>query len=89
MVMQCPRFFLTVDNFSGMQVYSYEGRPVSNPKFQGALRCPAAADADLRFASLCCALLRCAALHCAARLQSVSTDAWYIAVVDGCMRPQS
>ena len=29
------RHFLTVDNFSGVQIYNYEGRLLSNPKFGG------------------------------------------------------
>eukprot|EP00959_Pyramimonas_sp_CCMP1952_P430790 9021913-Pyramimonas_sp.AAC.1 len=29
------RKFLMVDNFNGITVYSYEGRQLCNPKFQG------------------------------------------------------
>ncbi len=35
LIVQAERCFLTVDNFSGMQVYNYEGRIMSNPKFGG------------------------------------------------------
>lgn len=31
----CKRHFLTVDLVTGIQVISYEGRPICNPKFQG------------------------------------------------------
>lgn len=35
LILQCEKHFLTVDNFSGIQIYSYEGRMISNPKFGG------------------------------------------------------
>jgi len=35
LIMQCDKHFLMVDNFAGLQIFSYEGRMVSNPKFQG------------------------------------------------------
>ncbi|KAK9814722.1 hypothetical protein WJX72_010508 [[Myrmecia] bisecta] len=35
LILQCQRNFLTVDNFSGIQICTYEGRQVCNPKFQG------------------------------------------------------
>mmetsp|Transcript_10377 Transcript_10377/g.19632 ORF Transcript_10377/g.19632 Transcript_10377/m.19632 type:complete len:756 (+) Transcript_10377:193-2460(+) len=35
LVLQCGKQFLMVDNFNGISIYTYEGRQVSNPKFQG------------------------------------------------------
>ena len=35
LILQSEKNFLTVDHFSGIQIFSYEGRQVSNPKFQG------------------------------------------------------
>eukprot|EP00761_Pharyngomonas_kirbyi_P000649 gb/GECH01000649.1/.p1 GENE.gb/GECH01000649.1/~~gb/GECH01000649.1/.p1 ORF type:complete len:758 (+),score=164.05 gb/GECH01000649.1/:1-2274(+) len=35
LIIQCEKVFLTVDNFSGIQVLSYEGRLLCNPKFSG------------------------------------------------------
>lgn len=35
LIRQAERCFLIVDTFSGIQVMSYEGRRLSNPKFQG------------------------------------------------------
>lgn len=35
LIVQCDKYFLTVDNFSGLQVYNYDGRIISNPKFGG------------------------------------------------------
>ncbi|RLN75163.1 hypothetical protein BBJ28_00011179 [Nothophytophthora sp. Chile5] len=35
LLVQSESHFLTVDNFNGIQVYSYEGKAVSNPKFPG------------------------------------------------------
>lgn len=35
LILQCPKKFLLVDNYNGITVYSYEGRQLSNPKFQG------------------------------------------------------
>jgi len=35
LIVQCERAFLMVDNFTGIQLYSYEGRQTCNPKFQG------------------------------------------------------
>ncbi|KAG0618321.1 hypothetical protein M758_4G054400 [Ceratodon purpureus] len=35
LVKQCLRYFLLVDCFTGLQLYTYEGRHLSNPKFQG------------------------------------------------------
>ncbi|KAG7389692.1 Intraflagellar transport protein 80 [Phytophthora pseudosyringae] len=35
LLVQSESHFLTVDNFNGIQVYSYEGKTVSNPKFPG------------------------------------------------------
>ncbi|RHY30362.1 hypothetical protein DYB32_004381 [Aphanomyces invadans] len=34
-ILQSECHFITVDNFHGIQVYSYEGRAISNPKFNG------------------------------------------------------
>lgn len=33
--MQCERHFLIMDNSTGIQLYTYEGRQICNPKFQG------------------------------------------------------
>ena len=35
LIVQCEKYFLTVDNFSGLQVYNYEGRIISTPKYGG------------------------------------------------------
>mmetsp|Transcript_39397 Transcript_39397/g.47784 ORF Transcript_39397/g.47784 Transcript_39397/m.47784 type:complete len:763 (-) Transcript_39397:804-3092(-) len=35
LILQCQKQFLMVDNFNGIQLYSYEGRQICNPKFQG------------------------------------------------------
>jgi intraflagellar transport protein 80 len=35
LLLQCERYFLVVDSYSGLQIYNYEGRPISNPKFAG------------------------------------------------------
>ncbi|KAL9641874.1 hypothetical protein ABK040_000254 [Willaertia magna] len=35
LILQSKNVFLTMDNFSGIQIYTYEGRLVSNPKFSG------------------------------------------------------
>jgi intraflagellar transport protein 80 len=35
MVVQCEKYFLMVDLSSGIQIYTYDGRLQSNPKFQG------------------------------------------------------
>uniref|UniRef100_A0A7S0RGA6 Intraflagellar transport protein 80 homolog n=1 Tax=Pyramimonas obovata TaxID=1411642 RepID=A0A7S0RGA6_9CHLO len=35
LILQCEKKFLMVDNFNGITVYSYEGRQLCNPKFQG------------------------------------------------------
>eukprot|EP01116_Phalansterium_solitarium_P006633 TRINITY_DN1896_c0_g1_i2.p1 TRINITY_DN1896_c0_g1~~TRINITY_DN1896_c0_g1_i2.p1 ORF type:complete len:595 (+),score=216.05 TRINITY_DN1896_c0_g1_i2:153-1937(+) len=35
LILQCEKHFLTVDNFTGIQVYNYEGRVIGNPKFGG------------------------------------------------------
>lgn len=35
LIMQCERCFLMIDNSTGIQIYTYEGRPICNPKFQG------------------------------------------------------
>ena len=32
---QCARHFLILDNSAGIQLYTYEGRQLCNPKFQG------------------------------------------------------
>ncbi|KAF0693598.1 Aste57867_15463 [Aphanomyces stellatus] len=34
-ILQSECHFITVDNFYGIQIYSYEGRAISNPKFPG------------------------------------------------------
>ena len=36
LLLQCERYFLVVDNFSGVQIFNYDGRPISTPKFAGA-----------------------------------------------------
>lgn len=36
LVMQCERHFLIMDNSTGIQLYTYEGRQICNPKYQGA-----------------------------------------------------
>ena len=36
LLLQCERYFLVVDNFSGLQIFNYDGRPISTPKFAGA-----------------------------------------------------
>ena len=33
--MQCARHFLILDNSTGIQLFTYEGRQLCNPKFQG------------------------------------------------------
>lgn len=35
LILQCARHFLIMDNSTGMQLYTYEGRQLCNPKFQG------------------------------------------------------
>ncbi|DBA01488.1 TPA: hypothetical protein N0F65_005607 [Lagenidium giganteum] len=35
LIIQSECHFITVDNFNGIQVYSYEGKSISNPKFNG------------------------------------------------------
>jgi len=35
MILQCARHFLIMDNASGIQLYTYEGRQLCNPRFQG------------------------------------------------------
>jgi hypothetical protein len=35
LVLQCERHFLIMDNSSGIQLYTYEGRQICNPKSQG------------------------------------------------------
>ena len=35
MILQCQRHFMILDNSTGMQLYTYEGRQLCNPKFQG------------------------------------------------------
>uniref|UniRef100_A0A7S2QU27 Intraflagellar transport protein 80 n=2 Tax=Chlamydomonas chlamydogama TaxID=225041 RepID=A0A7S2QU27_9CHLO len=35
LILQCERHFLIMDNSSGIQLYTYEGRQICNPKFQG------------------------------------------------------
>lgn len=35
LVKQCQHYFLLVDCFTGLQLFTYEGRHLSNPKFQG------------------------------------------------------
>ncbi|XP_024390089.1 uncharacterized protein [Physcomitrium patens] len=35
LVKQCRRYFLLIDCFMGLQLFTYEGRHLSNPKFQG------------------------------------------------------
>lgn len=35
LILQCERHFLVLDNASGLQLYTYEGRQICNPKFQG------------------------------------------------------
>ena len=35
LILQSARHFMLMDHSSGMQLYTYEGRPLCNPKFQG------------------------------------------------------
>ena len=35
LILQSKNAFVTMDNFSGIQIYNYEGRLTSNPKFSG------------------------------------------------------
>ncbi|GBG65480.1 hypothetical protein CBR_g51075 [Chara braunii] len=35
MILQSQRHFLMIDSFSGLQLFTYEGRQVCNPRFQG------------------------------------------------------
>lgn len=35
LILQCDRHFLLLDNSMGLQIYTYEGRQICNPKFQG------------------------------------------------------
>jgi len=35
LLLQCERYFVSVDSYSGVQIFNYEGRQVSNPRFQG------------------------------------------------------
>lgn len=35
LIIQSERNFLVTDNLNGIQVYSYEGRTISSPKFNG------------------------------------------------------
>ncbi|GAX72717.1 hypothetical protein CEUSTIGMA_g173.t1 [Chlamydomonas eustigma] len=35
LILQCARHFLILDNSAGIQLYTYEGRQLCNPKFQG------------------------------------------------------
>ena len=35
LILQSPRHFLTVDKITGACVYTYDGRAVSTPKYQG------------------------------------------------------
>ena len=35
LILQSKNTFMTMDNFSGIQIYNYEGRLLSNPKFSG------------------------------------------------------
>ena len=35
LLLQCERYFLVADNFSGLQIYNYEGRPISHVKYPG------------------------------------------------------
>ena len=35
LISQCAKFFAMLDNRTGIHIYTYEGRHVSNPKFQG------------------------------------------------------
>ncbi len=39
LVKQCQCCFLLVDCFTGFQLFTYEGRHLSNPKFQGHCTC--------------------------------------------------
>ncbi|KAJ3333732.1 Intraflagellar transport protein 80 [Blyttiomyces sp. JEL0837] len=34
-IKQCQDFFVLVDNYTGMQIFTYEGRTVSSPKYPG------------------------------------------------------
>ena len=35
LIVQCSKHFLMADSISGIKLYSYEGKMISNPKFQG------------------------------------------------------
>jgi intraflagellar transport protein 80 len=35
LLLQCEKYFLVVDNTAGLQIFNYEGRPISAPKFSG------------------------------------------------------
>ncbi|KAI8802527.1 WD40-repeat-containing domain protein [Cladochytrium replicatum] len=34
-IQQCSEYFCVVDNVNGIQIYTYDGRPVSSPKYPG------------------------------------------------------
>lgn len=34
-IQQCAEYFVLVDNFTGIQIFSYDGRIISQPKFPG------------------------------------------------------
>jgi len=35
LLLQCQKYFLVIDSTSGLQIFNYEGRLISNPKFSG------------------------------------------------------
>jgi hypothetical protein len=51
LILQCERSFLTVDHFTGIQIYTYEGRHVCNPKFQGTCHVVRGVSAELHQSS--------------------------------------
>ena len=57
LVVQSERYFIIVDNVAAVQVYSYDGRLVSTPKFAG-LRADLLSRATISFAGDCVAILQ-------------------------------
>mmetsp|Transcript_5483 Transcript_5483/g.19072 ORF Transcript_5483/g.19072 Transcript_5483/m.19072 type:complete len:763 (-) Transcript_5483:1656-3944(-) len=56
LILQSASQFLTVDAFAGLQLYSYEGRQICNPKFQG-LRTEFLDEASVSLSSDCLCLI--------------------------------
>ena len=57
LVKQCQRYFLLVDCFTGLQLCTYEGRHLSNPKFQGRYRFQLVNVCLSKVCGLCCSFL--------------------------------